>query len=111
MANYIAVRDHAETGNNEIIYNGKAIPHVLSSESAQDVLMWGYPGTGPLNTARSIMEHATDISNKNIDIPLDEYQNDFRKKYLIAAKAKSGDDGWKINHAEVIRFLKQQEPQ
>lgn len=104
---YEAVENYAETGRTEIVCDGEPISHIPYTESSEDDLAWGYNGAGPHNTARSILEHAAETTDKDITVTPNKHRADFRAEYI--APQNSSEDGWTIAHADVVAYLKNRE--
>lgn len=99
---YVAVRDHPETGNNEIVFGGKPIRHVPYDEDGSDTLDWGYRGRGAANTARSILEHA--ISELELDQVTIGHKDqvDFQNEFI----ARQEGDGWMLPLSTVEMWVR-----
>lgn len=113
---YIAVRDHPETGANEVIFDGEPIPHVDYWSGSDEAsypnvqLNWGYNGGGSANTARSILQHATGLAEDPPDVPLSRPNVSTGLRgfdaYTILPMGASGE---LITYGGAIEYLRQQE--
>jgi hypothetical protein len=76
---YVAVKDYGETGENEILFEGEPISRIAAG-GGENKLTWGYAGSGPQNTAKSILEHAKQelgMENSPAMFNSTHFQNDF----------------------------------
>jgi len=99
---YVAVKQHPETEQDEILFDGEPIKHVAYDETSSDTLKWGYSGAGPTNTARSILEHAVEeLGCGDIAIEHNDQVN-FRQEFI---QQQSGS-GWAIPLSSVEKWIR-----
>lgn len=104
---YVAITDHPETGENEILFNGKPIKRVAAG-GGSDKVTWGYIGGGPHNTAASILAHAKKelgLKDTSVEFNWKNFMHDYLKseKGSYWALPLSEVQVWmqtKINEAE-----------
>lgn len=107
MPSYKAIKDHPRTGRDEIEFDGEPIEHVPydaldPSRSASDNFTWGYGGAGPTNTARSILEHAVEEIDQEVDVDPGKLQRDFRDEFIAPRETS---EEWELSLDEVREFI------
>jgi hypothetical protein len=91
IAAYVAIANYPETGDWEVLFDGEPIEHVAYDNSSSDTLRWGYPGAGPTNTARTILEHACDELNVEQPDITRQTAVEFRQEFI-----QQQDDNWTL---------------
>lgn len=79
---YVAVKDYEKTGKNEILFEGEPISRIAAG-GGEDKVSWGHAGSGPQNTARSILEHAKEeleMKDSSVVFNSTHFQNDFIRR-------------------------------